>query len=450
MKKFMIAGISSNVGKTTVTMGVMRALVRSGYSVVPFKTGPDYIDPMFHTFVTDVPSVNLDTWMLSDDTTRRLFYEKLNEDAVAVVEGVMGLYDGHSREDDRGSSAYLSQVLDCPVFLVIDGRGMAKSAAAMVKGYATFKPNINLAGVIINKIKTASHYKLLKDVIETYAGIPCVGYFPETKDITMNSRHLGLIPVDELVGLKEQVDRAAEVAKAHIDLDRMLQLAAFQKKPPLIDDPFAPYVDRYVGKRIAYAKDKAFNFYYRDNLKVLKMLGFTLVPFSPLTDSRLPESVDALYLGGGFPEVFADELEQNTAMRTDIKNTLEAGLPCYAECGGLIYLTRQVTDLQGQSRQMVGFYDMDCRMTKGLQRFGYSRITATFGDKQVGINAHEFHHSLIDRGAEQYPRLYRATKGTISWEDGFKHHNTLAGYSHIHFYANPQWLPAMLDGVFTD
>lgn len=450
MKKFMIAGVSSNVGKTTVTMGVMRALVQSGYSVVPFKTGPDYIDPMFHTFVTDVPSTNLDTWLLDDEITKRLFYEKLQEDSVAVVEGVMGLYDGHSREDDTGSSAYLSELLDCPVFLVIDGRGMAKSAAAMVKGYAEFKPGINLAGVIINKINTPSHYDLLKEMIETYAGVPCVGYFPETKDITMNSRHLGLIPVDELVGLKQQVDRAAEVAKTHVDLEQMLRLAEFNDKPALVEDPFATYANRYQGKTIAYAKDKAFNFYYQDNLKALKGLGFKLKPFSPLTDSQLPEPIDALYLGGGFPEVFAEELEANEAMRTTIKTALESGLPCYAECGGFIYLTRQVTNLQDESRQLVGFYDMDCKMTKGLQRFGYAKVTATFGSEQLSINAHEFHHSCMARGTEKYPSFYTVTKGDKSWIDGFRHHNTLAGYPHLHFYANPLWLIALLDGVFAN
>lgn len=450
MRKFMIAGVSSNVGKTTVTMGVMRALVQSGYSVVPFKTGPDYIDPMFHTFVTDVPSTNLDTWMLDDETTKRLFYEKLQDDSVAVVEGVMGLYDGHSRENDVGSSAYLSEVLDCPVFLVIDGRGMAKSAAAMVKGYAEFKSSINLAGVIVNKIKTSSHYALLKEVIETYAGVPCVGYFPETKDITMNSRHLGLIPVDELAGLKQQVDRAAEVAKAHIDLERMLSLAEFHEKPPVIQDPFTAYANRYAGKTIAYAKDKAFNFYYQDNLKALKTLGCKLEPFSPLTDSKLPENSDALYLGGGFPEVFGDELEKNEAMRLNIKNALESGLPCYAECGGFIYLTRQVTDLQNQSRQLVGFYDMECIMTKRLQRFGYVQVAANFGTQQLAINAHEFHHSQMKQGSEEYPHLYSVSKGERNWADGWIHHNTLAGYPHLHFYANPLWLIALLDHAFAD
>ncbi len=306
MNNFMLAGVSSNVGKTTVTMGIMAALCKRGEAVVPFKTGPDYIDPMFHTFVTGQSSTNLDTWMVEEKIIQGLYYHKLKEKSVGIVEGVMGLYDGQGKDDDVGSSAYLSKVLDIPVFLIIDGRGMSKSAAAMVKGYVDFDPRTKIAGVIINRIRTQSHYDLLKSMIETFAGVPCVGWFPDCADLTMNSRHLGLIPVDELEDIKTQVDRAGALAEAYVDLDQMLAISHRQTPPEVAEDPFDAHKNQYAGITLGVAKDKAFNFYYEDNFLALKKLGVTLVPFSPLEDSTLPAGVDALYLGGGFPEVFGE------------------------------------------------------------------------------------------------------------------------------------------------
>ncbi|MEG0496227.1 MAG: cobyrinate a,c-diamide synthase, partial [Eubacterium sp.] len=252
MNTFMLAGVSSNVGKTTVTMGILSAFCKRGVDVVPFKTGPDYIDPMFHTFVTGKKSTNLDTWMIDAESIRTLFFNKLKNNSLGIMEGVMGLYDGHGADSDVGSSAYLSKIVKAPVFLIIDGRGMSKSAAAMVKGYAEFDSETRIAGVIINKVSSESHYLLLKEMIERFAGVPCVGYFPNCPDIVMNSRHLGLIPVDELQGLKEQVDKAAALAEAHIDLDQMLALSEVKTIPPIKEDPFEVYADRYSDITLGY------------------------------------------------------------------------------------------------------------------------------------------------------------------------------------------------------
>lgn len=444
MNTFMLAGVSSNVGKTTVTMGIMSALCKRSCPVVPFKTGPDYIDPMFHTFVTGKKSTNLDTWMVDPETIRALFYHKLSQDSVAVIEGVMGLYDGHGLENDVGSSAYLSKVVDVPVFLIIDGRGMSKSAAAMVKGYVDFDPETRIAGVIINKISSESHYQLLKEMIETCVGVPCVGYFPNCPDIVMNSRHLGLIPVDELQGLREQVEKAAALAEEHIDLDRMLELSRKAEIPAVKEDPFEANAGAYSGLTIGYAKDKAFSFYYEDNFNALRKLGVKLVPFSPLEDVALPEGLDGLYIGGGFPEMFGKDLERNHSFRQSVLEALEAGLPCFAECGGLMYLTENMEMLDGEKHRAVGFFKAATQMTKRLQRFGYIDIETTIHGTPMRTKGHEFHHSLVYE-KEPIPTLYQITKGERKWTCGFYRKNTLAGYPHIHFYSNPQFLLALLD-----
>lgn len=446
MHTFMLAGVSSNVGKTTVTMGIMSALCKRGLDVVPFKTGPDYIDPMFHTFVTGKKSTNLDTWMLDQDTIRQLFYRKLSESSIGIMEGVMGLYDGHGADSDIGSSAYLSKTVEAPVFLIIDGRGMSKSAAAMVKGYVEFDREVNIAGVIINKISSESHYKLLKGMIETFAGVPCVGYFPNCPEIVMNSRHLGLIPVDELEGLREQVDQAAKMAESCIDLDRMLELSIKAQGPALLEDPFERYSNVYHDLTIAYAKDKAFNFYYEDNFNALKKLGVKLIPFSPLEDQTLPEGIDGLYIGGGFPEIFGRDLEENDSFRLALKAALDRGMPCFAECGGLMYLTRSITMLDGTKTEGVGFLEAETQMTQRLQRFGYVNLTANVCGQKISVRAHEFHHSLVEPKT-QIPTCYEITKGSRQWVCGYIKGNTLAGYPHIHFYSNPEFLLALLEQV---
>jgi cobyrinic acid a,c-diamide synthase len=445
MRDFMLAGVSSNVGKTTVTMGIMAALKARGETVIPFKTGPDYIDPMFHTFVTGRRSTNLDTWMVAPERIRTLYFSHMAEDAVGITEGVMGMYDGFGMDDDTGSSACLSKILGVPVFLVIDGRGMSKSAAALVKGYAQFDPDVRIGGVIINRLSSQRHYELLKGMIETWAGVPCVGWMPNSPEIVLSSRHLGLVPVDELDNIRAQVDLAAKLAEEHVDLDAMLRISQRTMPADVAPDPFEGWAGRYSDLTIGVAHDEAFNFYYEANFEVLRKLGVTLVPFSPLQDQNLPEGLDGLYIGGGFPEVFGQQLQDNAPFRRALKEALEGGLPCFAECGGLMVLTGSLAAKDGQSYAGVGFFDgATTVMTKRLQRFGYVEVAADLRGETLRTRAHEFHHSLVET-EKPIPTAYAVSKEDRQWRCGYVRGNTLAGYPHIHFYSNPEFLIRLLD-----
>ncbi|MGV8905208.1 MAG: cobyrinate a,c-diamide synthase [Acetobacterium sp.] len=443
MNYFMLAGTSSNVGKTTVTMGIMAAFKKRGIRVKPFKTGPDYIDPMFHGFVTGEKSINLDTWMLDEATIHGLFQRRLSGADLGIVEGVMGLYDGHSLDSDIGSSAFLAKTIGAPVILIIDGRGMAKSAAALVKGFIDFDPQTNIKGVIINRLSSESHYQLLKEMIEAYNDVTCLGYFPNNSDIVMDSRHLGLVPVEELSGFREKVEKAGELAEAHIDLDKLLEISGHTDTENTYCDPFESYRQKYQGLRIGVPKDRAFNFYYDDNFMALEKAGAEVVIFSPLADKMLPENLDGLYIGGGFPEIFGAELAENKSLMADLKSHLEAGLPCYAECGGLMYLTDAMTLLTGESNEGIGFLKGTSKMTTRLQRFGYVNITASLGNRPIEIRGHEFHHSVVET-AEEIPTAYVISRKGRTWTCGYRKNNVLAGYPHIHFYSNPLFLEALL------
>jgi cobyrinic acid a,c-diamide synthase len=446
MNYFMLAGISSNIGKTTVTMGIMAAFKKRGITVKPFKTGPDYIDPMFHRFVTGEPSINLDTWMLDQTSIQGLFNRRLNKDDLGILEGVMGLYDGRGLESDIGSSAYLAKTIDAPVILIIDGRGMAKSAAALVKGYIDFDLKTKIVGVIINRISSESHYQLLKEMIESYNNVTCLGYFPNNPEIVMDSRHLGLVPVEELSNFREKVNKAGELAEAHIDLDQLLELSRHSEKKSSYCDPFEKYKKKYRGLRIGVPYDQAFNFYYQDNFTALEKAGTEVVYFSPLKDKHLPENLDGLYIGGGFPEIFGQELAKNNSLNKEIREKLEIGLPCFAECGGLMFLTQSMTLLSGEKNKGIGFFDGEATMTNRLQRFGYVVIDVQFGKEIVKIKGHEFHHSLVKMNQE-FQTLYHISKKNKNWSCGYWENNTLAGYPHIHFYSNPLFLEKLLDFV---
>lgn len=446
MNCFMLAGSSSNVGKTTVTMGIMAALKKRNLRVKPFKTGPDYIDPMFHRFVTGEASINLDTWMLDEKTIDYLFNSRLKDKEVGVIEGVMGLYDGQCLETDIGSSACLSKALKVPVILIIDGRGMAKSAAALVKGYRDFDPDIEIAGVIINRISSPTHYLLLKEMIEAYNKVDCLGYFPNSPEIQMDSRHLGLVPVAELNGFREKVEKAGELAEKYINLDKLLEISQGKEIRSVEKDPFAAMENEFKGLRIGIAKDQAFNFYYWDNLNVLVKMGIDLIYFSPIRDKELPENLDGLYIGGGFPEVFAKELSANIEMCADIKLQLDNGLPCYAECGGLMYLTNEIRLTTGEIHKMVGFLKASTKMTKRLQRFGYVNVCAYLNNQPIDIKGHEFHHSVV-AAEDEIATAYVVTRKGKTWTGGYREKNVLAAYPHIHFYSNLEFIKALLTSV---
>ncbi|MTI68924.1 MAG: cobyrinate a,c-diamide synthase [Firmicutes bacterium] len=446
MNRIMVAGEASNVGKTTISLGIMAALAKRKLKVQPFKVGPDYIDPSFHRFVSNNISFNLDSWLLSENTIKYLFRRNAKDKDISVIEGVMGLYDGFGVDKDNGSSAHMSKILKTPVILVIDAKAMASSVAAKVLGYKLYDKEVNIRGIILNKVSSKGHYDLLKEVIEKDVKIPCVGYLPFNKEETLNSRHLGLVPAEEVDNLKLKVNSLVKKIEKYIDLEKIIKISKSKEKIGKINNPIKlkGYGD---GLKIAVAKDEAFSFYYEDNLKLLNEIGVKLKTFSPLKDESLPKDIDGLYIGGGFPEVFSKELEKNKKFRGNLKKRLDDGLPAYAECGGLMYLTKGIKKLDGTFYKTVGYFDTISLMTKALQRFGY--VDVKVPNWEIKIKAHEFHHSKLKENNKlnYIYTVYKKRNGKINkeWKCGLSKKNVLAAYPHIHFYSNPVYLKKLID-----
>ena len=450
--KIVIAGTHSGCGKTTITTAIMSVLSNKGYNICPFKVGPDYIDPMFHLFVTGNSSGNLDSWIMDDNTVIKLFSKNLKLGDIAGVEGVMGLYDGYGGDTDIASTAYISKLIDAPVILVVNGEGISYSIVALISGYLSFRKNIRIKGVIINNIKNKSHYILLKDILKNNLGVEVLGYLPKLPECSLKSRHLGLMTTDEIRDLKEKMDTIAYHAKQTINFDLLYKISNDNTNNNLegfysIDRDEKKFdLDKIIIKRkvkIGIAKDKAFNFYYRDNFDLLKELGVELEFFSPLNDDKLPNGLDGLIFGGGYPEEFSYELYQNFSIRKDIKRAIYSGMPTYAECGGFMYMTKSIENLNGQAYDMVGAIDGTAKMTNSLKRFGYVDIEMLenniLANKGEQIRAHEFHYSesFIK---ENIPHSYSVSKKrsgeTKKWNCGFFSNNFLAAYPHIHFWGN--------------
>lgn len=441
MKKLVIAGIHSGAGKTTVCAAFMRCLTLRGIKVAPFKTGPDYIDPKFHEFVTRAHSYNLDSWMIDEETVNYLFYKNSRDADIAVIEGVMGLFDGCGT-GDTGSTAHIARITDSPVILVADAKGMSRSIAAMINGYCNFDFSIDIKGIILNRVSGERHYSLLKKIIEANCPVKCFGYIPSDAGIALESRHLGLVQAGEIPELTEKVNRMAELASTYLDIDGIL--SSLDEDNTIIETPECIKAIQGIGKglKIGIALDKAFSFYYRDNISLMEDAGIELVQFSPLSDSKLPEDLNGLYIGGGYPEVFAAELSSNRSMLDDIKLKCMNGMPVYAECGGLMYLTSGVTDHNGSFFPMANFFNYRTLMTNRLQRFGYVNI----GFEGIDIRGHEFHHSILEGADDDTAMNYTVTKESTgeSWICGLRKQNVLAGYAHIHFYANLEFFKNLI------
>ena len=443
-----IAGTHSGVGKTTLTMGIMQVLSTS-MSVQPFKVGPDYIDPAFHTFITGRTCRNLDGWMLSEDTLRYLYSRSGQDVDINLVEGVMGLYDGAGTLRDQGSTAHVAKLLGTPVVLVIDGSGMAASAAALVLGYLRYDPEVDLCAVIINNVNGEKHYQLLKQAVERDTGVKVAGYLPARQAIGLSSRHLGLVPRAEVPHLRQKLEQLGELVRATVDLPLLLKLAE-RRRPVFVSRP--PSLPPVGPVRLAIARDQAFNFYYEDGLDLLAELGAELNFFSPLEAQHLPPGCSGLYLGGGFPELFAPELTENTLLMQEIKTAIAAGLPVYGECGGLMYLSEGIKTKDGDYYPMVGAFAGKTEMTGRLQRFGYVEVELQqdniLGNRGEKIRAHEFHYStLTGVGEENFClRVSKSQDGRFltSWDCGIRRQNMLASYPHLHFYSNPTMAASFL------
>ncbi|CEN22635.1 cobyrinic acid a [[Clostridium] sordellii] len=438
MKKILIAGTNSGVGKTTISLGIMQALTKRNLKVQPYKVGPDYIDPSYHTFITGRDSRNLDSYMLDDEKIKYIFKNASKDADISVIEGVMGLYDGFGIDLNSCTSSYTSKILKSPVILVINGKAMSSSAAAMVLGYKELDKEVNIKGVIVNNVKTKNHYELIKESIEKYCNVEVLGYFPPNEKFKLDSRHLGLVPSVEIEALTEKFyDLGSEIEK-YINIDRLIEISESKEIETSFELNELP---KFKNKSIAVAYDKAFNFYYKENLELLNQMNIEIKTFSPLYDEIVAKA-DCIYIGGGFPEVFAKELGINKKMRESIKKAHENNVPIYAECGGLMYLGEKLLDLDGNEYEMVGIFEGISKMTKSLKRFGYcdgiAKVDTVFSNKGDIIKGHEFHHSEFNSNEECSYKMVkkRGNKIVDEWYGGYSKGNTLATYLHTHFYNN--------------
>lgn len=448
--RIVIAGTNSGCGKTTITSGIMAALTKRGLTVQPYKVGPDYIDPMFHTRITGRYSRNLDSWMLDEQVVKYLFAKNTSGADIAVIEGVMGMYDGFGARSKVGSTAHVSTILEAPVILVLNVQGMSLSAAAMVDGFRRFDNRVDIQGVILNNISSEAHYSLMKDIIESNAGLRVVGYLPRSNKYALESRHLGLVTSSEVENLNGKLDALVEQVEKTLDLSLLLEIAQQAEEFAAVPNPLTalPVCESgEKGFKIAVAMDKAFNFYYRDNLELLETLGAELKFFSPLEDTALPDGVKGLYIGGGYPEVWARKLAENSSMQNSIREQIQKGLPTYAECGGFMYLTESIRDREGNCHSMVGVIPGGCEMTSSLKRFGYVEVEAleesVICKPGYKIRAHEFHYSTaqIPETVSSCYRVVKKREGRpdTTWACGYKAHQVMAGYPHLHFCSNPEF-----------
>lgn len=437
MDRIVVAGTSSGTGKTTVTAGLLAALRRRGHSVSPFKVGPDYIDPGFHTLAAGTAARNLDSWILPPSRVLEVLGRSVPRGYLAVVEGVMGLYDGRRGEGEVGSTAHVAKITKTPVILVAGGAKMARSAAALAGGYLHFDPELKFAGVIFNFVSGESHFRLLKEAVEEHLGLPVFGYLPKDMDIALPERHLGLLPAGETQGLKQMLDRLAAMIENTVDVEAIMTAAASAGPLPPVPDPVFPPQPAGSVCTIAVARDEAFNFYYPENLELLAAYGAELKWFSPLRDASLPAATDGVYIGGGFPEMFADRLAANKTLREQLARQAGLGMPVYSECGGYMYLCRELVDFGGRSFPMAGVFPGRAVMQDKRQRLGYSEVTAAietfFLQPGETCRGHEFHWSLVE-GPGNRP-LYRRLpdKGAA----GEYVNNCAGSYVHLHFLSNP-------------
>ena len=423
--RLLIAGTGSGCGKTTIVCAILQALKNRGHDAASFKCGPDYIDPMFHSEIIGAQSANIDLFFSDEAQARSLFLKHAAE--LNLIEGVMGFYDGMGMDSEAASSHHAAKALDAPAILVVNGRGMALSAAAVVRGYLELRRPSGIEGVIFNHVSPMS-YPMLKAAVERECGVKVYGYMPDCPECALESRHLGLVTAQEVDDLRIRMQILASRAEKSIDLDGLIALMRMQA--PLEAEEF---VQEHIGNvRIAVARDRAFCFYYRDNLEMLRELGAQLIPFSPMADGKLPEC-DGLILGGGYPELYLEQLSGNQSMRASIRAAIADGLPTIAECGGFMYLAETIA-----GRPMAGAIQTGCFNAGKLQRFGYTTITAEkdsllfcAGD---AIRAHEFHYWDAENPGNDLASRKPSGK---SWKCAYAADTLYAGYPHLYFPSNP-------------
>ncbi|APH05073.1 cobyrinate a,c-diamide synthase [Bacillus weihaiensis] len=435
--RLVIAGTGSGVGKTTFTIGLMAAFMKKGLTVQGFKCGPDYIDPSYHTAVTKRASRNLDSWMLPKETVIDIFTHGSIGADISIIEGVMGFFDGKNPKHNVGSTADISMITQSPVLLVVNCASMARSAAAIVKGFQVLSEGANIVGVIANKVGSEGHYKLVKTAIEQECGIPVVGYMKRELDIEIPERHLGLIPSIERGELDPFFQKLGDLVDSTVDMEQLFELA----KAPTLQQTANPSLFSKRNSpsiKLGIAKDEAFNFYYPENLEILQSHGAELVFFSPIRDKELPNELDGIYLGGGFPEEYASKLAENKEMIFSVKQAIENGLPTLAECGGFMYLTSSITTTKKETYQMVDLIPGQVHMQTKLAALGYREITGHSRNfllsERHQAKGHEFHYSTFHSKADtEFLHAYE-TKGMRGIKkEGYVKGNLVAGYTHFHF-----------------
>lgn len=443
MRAIVIAGTHSGVGKTSISVGIMAALTRRGLKVQPFKVGPDFIDPGHHQRATGRVSRNLDGWMLSREFNVANFWRHAADADIALIEGVMGLFDGYHGKSESGSTAEVAKWLGAPVLLVLDAWALSRSAAALIQGYKNFDPDLNVAGVVFNKIAGSAHLDWLRQAVAPCCSVAILGGIPKVKEVEVPERHLGLLMSYEDRLTTRYVEKLADLVEANLNLDEILRIAEcglpaakwIGKGQSGITTPESRAV------RFGVARDAAFCFYYQDNLDLLQETGAEIVEFSPLRDRRLPGHLDALYLGGGYPELYAEQLSENRPLLAEVRAFSKKGGIVYGECGGLMYLSQGIEDSSGRRFPLCGVFPFWTRMSPQL-KLAYAEVEVAPGNALFPagrrIRGHVFHFSELT-GPPQVKRTYHVKTFSQSFSEGFQLKNTLASYLHLHFGSNPEF-----------
>jgi cobyrinic acid a,c-diamide synthase len=452
MKGIVIAGTKSGCGKTTASLGLMAALRRRGLKVQAFKIGPDFIDPGHHARITGNASRNLDGWMLSKDYNLDSFRRHTADADIAVVEGVMGLFDGYDGKTEAGSSAQMAKWLGLPVVLMVDARSMARSAAAVVSGFERFDADLTFAGVIFNNLGSERHLRYLKDALAGNVHMACLGGIRRNEAIAIPERHLGLVTQQDHALTPDNIEALANLLETAVDLDRLV--ADLPDIGPPAGCEKQSGVAGHQRVRIGVARDNAFCFYYQDNFDLLEQNGAELVFFSPISDRRLPPDIDGLYFGGGYPELNAAQLSDNAGLREEVKKYCMGGMPIYGECGGFMYLCRHIEGREGKRHAMADCFPFSTKMFARLRALGYRevalKVNTIIGTSGQRIRGHEFHYSGLENVSPEVKTVYQISDrtGLDKPPDGYLVHRTLGSYNHLHFGSQPQVARSLVDSCY--
>ncbi|OEH84762.1 hypothetical protein BHU72_07975 [Desulfuribacillus stibiiarsenatis] len=459
--QFVIAATHSGCGKTTITLGLLKALIDRGYDVQSFKCGPDFLDPILHEYVTNRPSNNLDTWMLDEVSNRKIFHKYASNCDISIIEGVMGTFDGSEGVGQKGSTADLAKLLSLPVLLVVDAQGMAGSIVPYIAGFLQWDSGIRYCGILLNRVGSESHGNLLKGLIEENLNVPVIGFLPKNPDITLPSRHLGLRTDYNVDVWSETIQLIANFIEKHVNIEELLQYTAVPQNSNTIQEELVTETIQYSINRlikteeshsdekitIGIAKDEAFKFYYHENLELLKSSQINLVEFSPLNDWTLPD-VDAIYIGGGYPEVYKEQLAHNAGFIKNLRDKINDGMPVFAECGGYMYLAEAIDGVP-----MVGVVPGKITMESRFQALGYvEALTASEGFMMQGIpiRGHEFHYSKLtsEIPADQQKPAFQYLGRKAGKISGYHSNHIFASYVHVHFLSNIDFVSSFVNAAY--